>query len=159
VSASAPNERNSGVTGEEKGRILSPMKYSIRKEFHFEACHRLTAPYHGKCSHLHGHSFVVHISVAATELDERGFVMDFNELKPLKDWIDSELDHATLVSENDRSLIEWLKANGQKYVLFPVNPTSEIIARAIAEKAKSLGFPLAAVEIAETCTSSAKVEF
>lgn len=134
------------------------MQFMIFKEFHFESCHRLMAPYHGKCNHLHGHSFVVRIEVAANTLDERGFVMDFSELKPLKTWIDSELDHATLVSENDSSLIAWLRENKQKYFTFPVNPTSEMIAKTIAEKAHALGFPVTAVEIAETCTSSARYQ-
>jgi 6-pyruvoyltetrahydropterin/6-carboxytetrahydropterin synthase len=135
------------------------MKYSISKEFHFESCHRLTAPYQGKCSHLHGHSFYVRVTVESDTLDSRGFVMDFSELKPLKMWIDAELDHATLVSENDRSLIEWLKANGQRYFVFPVNPTSEMIARTIGEKARELGFKPASIEVNETCTSSARVTF
>ena len=39
----------------------------IYKEFHFEAAHRLpNVPPGHKCARLHGHSFQVRLSVAAT---------------------------------------------------------------------------------------------
>ena len=132
------------------------MGHTITKEFRFEAAHRLTTPYRGKCQHLHGHSFIVKVSVSAHELDECGFVRDFASLSPLKEWIMSNLDHATLVSERDSELISFLRSSDQKHYAFPVNPTSEVLAQSIFMKASELGFEPSAVEIMETCTSAAR---
>jgi 6-pyruvoyltetrahydropterin/6-carboxytetrahydropterin synthase len=132
------------------------MKYSISKDCRFEAAHRLTAPYEGKCAHLHGHSFVVKVTLAASELDARGFVEDFSSLKPLRDWIDANLDHATLVSDQDQELLAWMKETRQKHYVLPLNPTSEIIARVIFEQARKFGFQPLAVDVMETCTSAAR---
>lgn len=86
--------------------------YTISKRFTFDAAHRLKGlPSSHKCSHLHGHTYTVEIIVSAMDLDENGFVLDFAELSPLKEYIDTVLDHAYL---ND---------------VLPFNPTSENIAR------------------------------
>ncbi len=129
--------------------------YHITKKFRFEAAHRLIAPYSGKCSNLHGHCWVVKVHVRAPHLDERGFVKDFVELKPLEQWIRENLDHGTLVSERDLRLLEWLEENSQKHYLFPVNPTSEAIAKLLFDVGRNLSLEIDRVEIRETSTASA----
>ena len=37
----------------------------------------------------------------ATELDERGWVMDFGDLRGVKNWIEDEWDHRTLIAADD----------------------------------------------------------
>ena len=39
---------------------------------------------------------VAEVELAAEELDENGFIVDYRELKPLKEWIDNALDHRHL---------------------------------------------------------------
>lgn len=129
--------------------------YKISKTFRFEAAHRLIPPYQGKCSSLHGHSWQVRVSLSSETLDERGFVIDFGELAPLKTWIDTNLDHATLVAASDDSLLAWLRSAGQKHFVLDANPTSENLAKRIFDEATALGYALSSVEIRETCTSSA----
>lgn len=71
--------------------------YRIRKEFEWEAAHQLTkVPKGHKCRNFHGHSYRAEIIVKAEELDERGFVVDFGELDPMKQYIDNVLDHQFL---------------------------------------------------------------
>lgn len=56
------------------------MRLSISKTFRFEASHVL--PKHpGKCSRLHGHSWVLHVEVDGEVNQDTGFVVDFAELK------------------------------------------------------------------------------
>ena len=55
----------------------------------------------GHCSYVHGYGRYVRLTFEATELDERGWVMDFGDLKDIKSWIDSEWDHRTLIAAND----------------------------------------------------------
>lgn len=71
--------------------------YRITKEFHFSASHQLNSlpPTH-QCARLHGHNYVVVIELSAEKLDEHGFVRDYQELSPLKRYIDEELDHRHL---------------------------------------------------------------
>jgi len=45
---------------------------------------------------MHGHNYIVEVELAAAELNENGFVIDYRELKPLKNWIDEKLDHRHL---------------------------------------------------------------
>ncbi|KZX58800.1 6-carboxytetrahydropterin synthase QueD [Halioglobus sp. HI00S01] len=109
----------------------------IYKEFHFEAAHRLpNVPEGHKCARLHGHSFIVRLTVAGPVGDESGWVMDFSDLKAAFKPILDQLDHYYL---ND---IEGLE-----------NPTSENIARWIWDRLSPRLPQLSTVEIRETCTS------
>jgi 6-pyruvoyltetrahydropterin/6-carboxytetrahydropterin synthase len=63
--------------------------YRISKQFSFETSHRLSLlPETHKCSRLHGHHYVVEVVLESEELDRYGFVRDYGELRPLKDFID-----------------------------------------------------------------------
>lgn len=72
-------------------------KYEIQKEFHFSASHQLThLPEGHQCARLHGHNYIVVVVLGSNELNEDGFVKDYGELKPLKEFIDNNLDHKHL---------------------------------------------------------------
>lgn len=77
--------------------------FRISKEFHFSASHRLDhlAPDH-QCARLHGHNYIVVVELAAPDLNADGFVRDYHELKPLKDYIDGQFDHRHLNDLLDR---------------------------------------------------------
>ncbi|WP_029062626.1 6-pyruvoyl tetrahydropterin synthase family protein [Labrenzia sp. DG1229] len=71
--------------------------YKITKEFHFSASHQLLGLGEDHpCSRFHGHNYVVEVDLASDELNIIGFVRDYNELKPLKAYIDDTLDHRHL---------------------------------------------------------------
>ena len=107
------------------------------KEFTFEAAHRLPqVPEGHKCARLHGHSFVVRISVDGPVGDESGWVMDFADIKAAFKPVYDRLDHFYL---NDIPGLE--------------NPTSENLARWIWAELKPALPQLSEVEIRETCTS------
>ncbi|MCA9982095.1 MAG: 6-carboxytetrahydropterin synthase, partial [Anaerolineales bacterium] len=68
--------------------------YLIRKQFHFSASHQLDGlPAEHQCARLHGHNYIVEIVLQATAVDKNGFVVDYLDLKPFKDYIDHTLDH------------------------------------------------------------------
>ena len=54
--------------------------FQVTREIDFCYGHRLLN-YEGKCKHLHGHNGRVVITLEASELDERGMVIDFSEIK------------------------------------------------------------------------------
>jgi 6-pyruvoyltetrahydropterin/6-carboxytetrahydropterin synthase len=109
----------------------------VFKEFTFEAAHRLPkVPEGHKCARLHGHSFRVSIHVEG-ELDpERGWVIDFGDIKAAFKPFYDQLDH------NYLNEIDGLD-----------NPTSENIARWIWSRLESALPGLVEVTVRETCTS------
>ncbi len=92
--------------------------YRVTKSFRFDAAHRLTDPYAGKCTRLHGHSWRVAVTVRSSTLDPCGMVMDFHDFAPLKNYIEKRFDHATIndtvpqpTAENiARHLFDWASA-------------------------------------------------
>lgn len=71
--------------------------YVISKEFHFSASHQLfNMPDGHPCANLHGHNYIVTVELAGRELNQQGFIVDYLELKPLKEYIDNTLDHKHL---------------------------------------------------------------
>jgi len=145
------------------------MKQSVSKEYWFEMAHRLKSEKghfypKEKCGSLHGHSIKVTIvaTLAGQNLNEYGFVTDFSDFKILKNWIDENLDHATLVGGNDHDLIDFLKTQGDRLFIFPKSaPSSENLALVIMEQAKKLleneRIRITEVRVSETCSSEAIV--
>ena len=58
----------------------------------------------GHCSFIHGYSREYKFTFACTELDERGWVVDFGSLKELKKWLIDHGDHVTLINQDDPEL-------------------------------------------------------
>lgn len=65
----------------------------------------------GHCSQIHGHNWSFTFTFGCERLDECGFVVDFGKLKPLKRWIDENLDHACLFNRDDPHLQAILAVN------------------------------------------------
>lgn len=65
------------------------------KEFEFDAAHYLPN-YHGKCEHLHGHTYKLVVKVEGTP-DQEGMVLDFVQFKrTVKELVVDKLDHTYL---------------------------------------------------------------
>jgi 6-pyruvoyltetrahydropterin/6-carboxytetrahydropterin synthase len=130
------------------------MTYKVTKEIEFSYGHRLRN-YDGACQHIHGHNGVAEVDLSDDELDDRGMVYDFGDLKDdVKGWIDENMDHAMLVRHDD-PLIEYLEETGEPYYVMEQNPTAEAIAHEIYEYAESQGHPVVEVRLHETGSSYA----
>lgn len=73
----------------------------VLKEFEFDAAHYLPS-YHGKCEHLHGHTYKLVVKVEGRP-DTEGMILDFSLLKEIvQGRVLRKLDHALLndVMEN-----------------------------------------------------------
>ena len=116
-----------------------PFEITARREF--SAAHQLRL-YDGSLEPLHGHNWVVVVTVSAPQLDEIGVVMDFHELERLLDRILTPLHNTHL---ND---VEPFKST--------LNPTTEHVALHIG---RSLQLPpnvrVQSVEVWETSGNSA----
>ncbi len=123
------------------------MRWEITKTFRFEAGHRVwkqnltmgrgaeltkERPVN-KCVNLHGHSYVLEVTVGSDTLTDQEMVMDFYHVKnALKDLIDT-IDHSFIIDVND-PMYEDLRSVAEKYgamKIFPVDfcPTAEALAK------------------------------
>ena len=125
--------------------------FRVTREITFCYGHRLLN-YDGKCRHLHGHNGKAVITLQAGQLDERGMVMDFAEIKQvLNNWIDANLDHKMLLHRDD-PVLPLLRSLREPVFVMAVNPTAESIARLIFDFAKGQGYPIVEVQLWETDT-------
>jgi len=116
------------------------MPFAISTVRRFSASHQL-AMYDGSLELLHGHDWVVKVTVTADELDKIGVVMDFHELERRID--------AILEPMRDRRLND-LPAFANR------NPSAEQVARHIAQGLGLVeGVSLSEVEVWETPDNSA----
>lgn len=159
-------------------------KWQITKTFRFEAGHRVwkqnltcgrgaefttakEVPVN-KCVNLHGHSYLLEVTIGSDQLSEQDMVMDFYHVKnALKELIDT-MDHSFIIDVND-PMFEELKQVAEKYgalKLFPVNfcPTAEALAKFfydyLVEKLSQVGLlgdvVVIKVVLWETATSKAE---
>ena len=138
------------------------MKTVISKTFEFDAGHRLSKGYVGNCSRPHGHRYKVELELSSTKLDRFDMIVDFNELKPFKQWLDSTFDHKFMIWVDDkvREELEML-FGAEAIVSMEQNPTAEHIAIVILAAAMQWpewGSFVTAVTVWETPNSFARVE-
>jgi 6-pyruvoyltetrahydropterin/6-carboxytetrahydropterin synthase len=113
------------------------VRTEITKTFSIEAAHRLpNVPAEHKCARLHGHSFQITLHVSGEVDPHFGWIVDFAELTRAFAPIHALIDHRYL---NEVPGLE--------------NPTSENLARFIMERVVLPAGKLAAVSVAETCSS------
>jgi 6-pyruvoyltetrahydropterin/6-carboxytetrahydropterin synthase len=123
--------------------------FRVTREVAFCYGHRLLN-YEGKCRHLHGHNGRAVITLQGDELDARGMLVDFGEIKhTIQRWIDENLDHNMLLCRDD-PLLPLLRERGERVFVMESNPTAENIARLIYERARGAGLPVVEVVLWET---------
>ncbi|HEY5311023.1 MAG TPA: 6-carboxytetrahydropterin synthase [Pirellulales bacterium] len=123
--------------------------FRVTREIDFCYGHRLLN-YSGKCKYLHGHNGRAVIAIESPELDERGMVLDFSDIKNVvSNWIDQNLDHRMLLHRDDPA-VPVLREMGEPMYLLDTNPTAENIARLIFEFTASQGFPIVEARLWET---------
>jgi len=110
----------------------------LSKSFRFEAAHDLpTFPEGHKCRRLHGHSFRFDVVVEGDVHPDKGYLIDYADIKKAADPVIRQLDHYYL---NDIDGLE--------------NPTSENLSVWIYRRLKPALPELAAIVVHETCTST-----
>ena len=132
---------------------------SITRRLEFDAGHRVLG-HEGHCKHLHGHHYVVEITVSASSLDSLGRVLDFGKVKELVGgWLNREWDHNLLLHPADPLLMlddamqRVIFAGKKPYVMECGNPTAENMAEELWENASKLlpaGMKVSQVRVWET---------
>ncbi len=118
------------------------MSISITKQFKFEAAHKLTN-HDGKCRNLHGHSYLLEITVTGPIIKtgpKEGMIMDFSDLSSIVEKeIINQWDHEYL---ND---------------LVPFATTAENLATECYKRLET-SLPLEKVKLWETSKSFVEVK-
>lgn len=133
----------------------------IAERYHDISCGHRVVGHEGKCQFLHGHNYRIHFTVAATELDTVGRVVDFSVIKSaLCQWLEDNFDHKFLIWEKDELLVSLKAVSPESLVVVPFNPTAERIAEYLVEEIGPLqlkGYPvkLMACRVEETAKCSA----
>lgn len=132
----------------------------MTKEFRFEGAHSLRG-YDGKCKHIHGHSYLLYVTVEGIPSEDNGthgegMIIDFKILKKIvNESIVDRFDHA-LVLEQGTPLTQELTNSYGNVIITPFRPTSENMICHFAEKIKEklpFGTKLHSLKLYETAGS------
>ncbi len=113
---------------------------SVTKIFRFETAHAIHE-YEGLCKNIHGHSYELHVTVSSCSnhnlLSEKGFVIDFKDLKSIvKTNVIEYFDHQIILSEkyieNHSNLKEL-----ENLAIWKMEPSAENIVLFIKNKISS----------------------
>jgi len=98
----------------------------IRKLFKYEGAHIVRNCTSVRCSHsIHGHSYKIEIFLTANKLDNGMMIYDFGLMKgTIKDIIDS-FDHALIVWNRDKELVEVAKKYSDRHIILPISSSAE----------------------------------
>lgn len=137
----------------------------VTKRFNFEMAHALRC-HDGQCASIHGHSYVLDITIAgvpaeATGHPKDGMVIDFADLKRMVKPIVDRYDHALFLHEQERGGIKTDEPMFGRVIFTPYQPTCENILLAIVEELMPkmpADIELRAARLQETATSWAEWE-
>ena len=87
--------------------------YTVSKRLEVSASHQLQLDYPSKCQNLHGHNWIITVTVQSEEVDHNGMVVDFSKIKEIV----NRFDHALI---ND--------------VMGDINPTAENMAKWLCDR-------------------------
>lgn len=86
--------------------------YTVKKRIEISGSHCLNLDYDSKCKNLHGHNWIITVTLKSEKLDKNGMILDFTKIKEIV----NQLDHNHLNN------------------IIPFNPTAENIAKWLCEQ-------------------------
>ncbi|MEU3660938.1 6-carboxytetrahydropterin synthase [Streptomyces sp. NPDC032940] len=80
----------------------APARYTVTKLFDDLPCTHRSWAHSGKCAFLHGYERSFEIEFGCGELEPKtGFVVDFGDLKQVRELLQRQFDHTTLIAADD----------------------------------------------------------
>lgn len=138
---------------------------TVTKIFRFEMGHAIDG-YEGMCKYIHGHSYVLHVTVTTTGAGDKplpspGFIIDFKELKKIVNGnLVAKLDHSLILSEQYVAKHPDIMQE-QNLMVLPYEPSAEnmlYFIRTELQGAFSEKYDIVRLKLWETCDSFAEWE-
>lgn len=117
----------------------------VAKEFRWEMGHRLPEHF-GLCKNIHGHSYKMIVEFEG-ELNEQGMVIDYYDVEKIINPIIEKLDHAFMVSREDKVVQEFLNKMNSKKVVVDFESTAENICNYLLGEIRKVKLPETVREI------------
>jgi 6-pyruvoyltetrahydropterin/6-carboxytetrahydropterin synthase len=115
--------------------------YTIEIRHNVESAHRFyAATSSSKCRNIHGHSWLITLTLAAPQLDNQGMVLEFGQIKRVwRDWLDTHVDHGIMLHSGDPMIaaIQSVEPDARIFAL-PQDPTTENVAEFLFHQAQAL---------------------
>lgn len=115
--------------------------YTIEIRHNVESAHRFyAATSSSKCRNIHGHSWLITLTLAAPQLDNQGMVVEFGQIKRVwRDWLDTHVDHGIMLHSGDPMIaaIQSVEPDVRIFTL-PQDPTTENVAKFLFHQAQAL---------------------
>jgi 6-pyruvoyltetrahydropterin/6-carboxytetrahydropterin synthase len=137
----------------------------ITKIFNFEMAH-LLQNHKGLCRNIHGHSYILHVTIGGIPKESPGssndgMVLDFGELKTIiQERVIEEFDHSLVINADlEKSISQKLEPLRLKIVSLSFEPTCEnLISYMAAKIVNHIPAPakLVSLKLYETTTSYAE---
>lgn len=101
----------------------------IQKSFYTETAHIVRGAVSQRCKYnIHGHSYKWVVDIGSAVLNTTGMVMDFKQLKFIKQFID-KFDHSCVLwKEQNPDIIQFFKSNFKRVIIMTDNPTAQNMA-------------------------------
>lgn len=140
-------------------------KIRVTKEFRWEMAHALWN-YDGLCKNIHGHSYILYVTVIGEPIEDKsdvkdGMVLDFGDLSRIvKEEIVNDMDHCVVLNKDipDKSFLDAEQMYDRLY-LADYQPTCENMVVDFAKRIKPRlpkGVELFSVKLYETAKSFAE---
>lgn len=84
--------------------------YTVTKRMEISGAHFLHLDYESKCSNLHGHNWIITVTVQSETLDKNGMVVDFSKIKETVNQFDHHLINDVLGDLNPtaENMAKWI---------------------------------------------------
>lgn len=111
----------------------------IAKEFRWEMGHRLPEHF-GLCKNIHGHSYKMLVEFEG-ELNKDQMVIDYYDVEKIINPIIQKLDHAFMVNNDDKVVLEFLEKMNSKKVVVDFDATAENICKYLLDEIIKFSLP------------------
>lgn len=112
---------------------------TINKSFYTETAHIVRDAVSQRCKYnIHGHSYKWVVHVGGFDLNNAGMVMDFKELRPIRELID-KFDHSCVFwSKQKGHILDFFTTNFKRTIIMKYNPTAQNMAKLMFRASQQL---------------------
>lgn len=111
----------------------------VSKEFKWEMGHRLPDHF-GNCKNIHGHSYKMIVGFEG-ELNKNDMIIDFYDVDKIIKLLVDKLDHAFIVNEKDKDVIDFLDKIKSKKMVVNFDSTVENLCNFVLDEIKRYDLP------------------